>query len=261
MAPSITETVYALGLQDRLVGVTRFCAYPAEARTKRDVGGYLDPNYEVLLGLRPDLVLLLPEHGDLAADLSGQGFATMTVNQRTVAGILASIRRIAEVCGEDERGENLAGSLARRMEGVAARTAGLPAPETLVVIGRDVSAGRVGEVYICGPGGWYVVLLAMAGGRNAYQGEALFPVVSAEGVMEMAPEVILEMFGTAAGEGRSPADVARAWQSLPQVPAVASGRVHPFLDDFAVTPGPRFILILEKMARVLHPGLEVGGQP
>lgn len=253
MAPSITETLYALGLEDRLVGVTRFCRFPPGVESKARIGGYHDPNYEVILTLAPDLVILFPEHERPRQYLSARGIEVLVVNQQTVSGILSSITAIAEACGEPGRATPLLTDLRLRMAKVVAVCSDADPTRTLIVIGRDPAADHIDQVYISGSEGWYGELLEMAGGVNAYEGQLKFPVVSAEGILEMAPEVIIEMLGEdfpSAGKRR---DLRQAWRSLPQVPAVAHGRVHPFLDDFAVIPGPRFILVLEEMARVLHP--------
>src|SRR5690349_16208012 len=71
LAPSITESLFALGLGDRVVGVTRYCEYPPEAQTRAIVGGFVDPNYEAIVELRPDLVAILAIHDEARAKLAG----------------------------------------------------------------------------------------------------------------------------------------------------------------------------------------------
>lgn len=256
LAPSITETLFALGLGHRVVGVTRYCDYPPEATAKRNVGGYFDPNYEAIAALKPDVVILLPEHQKPREFLEAQGIDVLTVNHGTIAGILESIHRIGEATDVPEQAGALVKTIEGRLEAVASRTRDLPHPRVLIAVGRDLEADTISDVYIAGKRGWYTELIRLAGGVNAFQGNVAFPSVSAEGILEMNPEVIVEMVGDMNGGTVDPVAAAAAWQALPQVAAVRSGRVHLLCDDFAVIPGPRFILVLEKLAAILHPEVD-----
>ncbi len=95
MAPSLTETIYALGLGDRLVGATRYCLYPPEARAIPKVGGFLDPNFEAIIALKPDLVILLTEHERTLPGFQKLGLETHVVCHKNMAGIIDSLRSIA----------------------------------------------------------------------------------------------------------------------------------------------------------------------
>jgi iron complex transport system substrate-binding protein len=256
LAPSITETLFALGLGDKVVGVTRYCDYPPEARSKQNVGGYYDPNYEAILALEPDLVILLPEHEKPREYLKQRGIRTLTVNHKSTQGILESIRRIGDIGGVPERAETLVGDIEKRIETVTRRVKNLPRSRVMVGVGRDIDSGKIADVYIAGNAGWYSELIDMAGGSNAFRGDMAFPSVSAEGILKMNPEVIIEMLGDMSGREFDEKAALKAWNSLPQVAAVREGRVHLFREDFVVIPGPRFVLILEKLAGVLHPEVD-----
>ena len=256
LAPSITETLFALGLGDSVVGVTRYCAYPKEVRTKQEVGGYFDPNYEAILGLQPDLVVLLPEHQKQRDYLARQGIRTLVVDHKTIGGILDSVGVLGEVGGASERAAALVAELRGRIDRIATRVAGLPRPRVLVTMGRDVAAPSIGSLYIAGRGNWYDELLALAGGENAFADAVPFPRISAEGVLQINPEVIVEMLGDMGGDSPDPKQALLAWRPLTGAKAVRDGRIHLFLEDYAVVPGPRFVQTLERLARVLHPAAD-----
>ncbi len=118
LAPSITEVLFKLGLGDRVAGVTRYCDYPPEATEKPVVGGYFDVNYEMLLSLEPDLVVLLVEHQDALVRFEELGIRTLAVNHSRVDEILESITTIAERTGVAEKGKDLRLNLENRIRQV-----------------------------------------------------------------------------------------------------------------------------------------------
>ena len=88
VSPNITETLFALGLGDRVVGVTQFCTYPPEAQTRPQVGGYLDPNYEAILALKPDVVIFPGENEEFVHKLHELGLAALGVRHDSIEEIL-----------------------------------------------------------------------------------------------------------------------------------------------------------------------------
>ena len=137
MAPSITETLFALGLGDRVVGTTSYCNHPPEAREKPRIGGFHDPNFEAVVALRPDLVVTLVEQQSARDALAILGIPVATVSHQTIDGILESIPALGDACGVQPRAEALAGELRARLARIARRTAGLRRPRVLIVVGRD----------------------------------------------------------------------------------------------------------------------------
>ncbi len=252
MAPSVTEMLFALGLGEHVVGVTRYCNYPTEVAGLPRVGGHLDPNLEAILLLRPDMVVVLEEQRDLSEALAKLAMRSLVLNNNGVEPILASIVTLGEQCGEERRAEELVRELRRRMVAVQRRTAGRPRPTVLVVIDRALETGLLEDAYVAGRDDYFEHLIEMAGGRNAYRGIAMpYPVVSIEGILRIAPEVIIDL---AAGRAEGQIDQAMAaWQRFPQIEAVRQGRVHALAADYAMIPGPRFVLLLEALAERIHP--------
>jgi iron complex transport system substrate-binding protein len=257
LAPSVTEFLFALGAGDRVVGVTRYCDDPPAAGKLAKVGGYLDTNYEAIVSLRPDLVVLLATHREAREKLASLGVRVLAVDHESVRGILDSVPAIAAAAGADAAGEALSAGLHARVERVARKVAGRPRPRAMVVVGRNLAAAGIEDVYISGRDGYYDQLLALAGGENAYRDRTLkFPAVSAEGIIRLDPDFILEMISDIA---ERPGEMERAlsrWDALSAVRAVREGKVRVFGAGYAVVPGPRFVLLLEEIARAIHP--EVG---
>jgi iron complex transport system substrate-binding protein len=256
LAPSITETIYALGRGDRLVGVTRYCDYPPEALELPRVGGYLDPNYEAIIDKHPDLVITLgaSEHGRVRRALADMGVELMTVRQDSVEGILDSLTPLGRACGAPAAAERMAADLRARMAVVAEATRGRPRRRVLISFGRSMGSGGIKEVYVAGKDGFYDRLIELAGGVNAYARKVpRYPEVSVEGLLDMAPDVIIDLVPEMDRRGLSRETVMAEWAALSELEAVKRGRVHILTGDYVDVPGPRFILLLEDIARLVHP--------
>lgn len=269
LAPSTTEALFAVGLGDRVVGVSRFCDYPPEAASRPAVGGYADLNYEAVLAVRPDLVVALKEHRIHQRNLHQLGIPTLLVDHQSLEGVWESLKILDDVCHADGRGRLLAEQIRRRLDQVQQKFAGCRRPRVLLVLEREGSSHRVSACRVVGREGYFDRMIELAGGINACGDTWIrYPMVSAEGLLAMAPEVIIDMSPAARPEGALPntandATIATgafsadkrlaAWQSLPSLPAVQQGHVFALHADYAFRPGPRVIETIETIASLLHP--------
>lgn len=254
MAPGITETLYAVGAGDRVIGVTRYCTFPPEAQEKADIGGLLDPSYETIVTLEPDLVVIYPFQDEAREKLKALGIVTLTVDHRTLNGILQSIALIGAATGHRAEAEALLGELNARANRVAERTAELDRPTVLVSAGRDKGTGQLTEIYASGQNTWYNSMLEMAGGTNAYTDRLIqFPTIGIEGLIDLDPDIIVEMVRANELQSFSEADIVAEWGTVPQLRAVKEKRVYVLSGDYTTVPGPRFVIVLEDLARALHP--------
>lgn len=256
LSPGVTEVLYNLELGERVVGVTRFCTYPAEAKKKPKVGGYLDPDMEAVLRLRPDLVVMRKEQADIAANILKLGIPVLQVEHRTVPGILNSFRQIGQTCHREQAAERQLAMLDDKIRKIRRDIqAGGPKPKVLITVDRDTRNNGIRDVYIAGHEGFYDWIIEQAGGANAWTKDApAFPQVSVEGILRMNPDVIVELMPTARNGYETETFIRLQWANYPRIQAVKNGRVHLFNQDYMVIPGPRFYRILEEMVRVMHPG-------
>src|SRR5579872_4617030 len=139
LAPSVTETLFALGLGDRVVGDTDFCDYPAEAKQKTRIGGPINPNIEAIAALHPDLVVATRSINRLASvhSLEQLGIAVYATDPRTVGQVLTSTQRLGELLDAGNAGRSLATDLGRRLSDLDQRLAGLPPKNVLMVVWLD----------------------------------------------------------------------------------------------------------------------------
>jgi iron complex transport system substrate-binding protein len=246
LAPSVTEVLFEAGVGDRVVGVTSYCKFPREALALPKVGGYLTPSYEALIALHPDLVVTLPEHEDVEIKLRVLGIPILRLDHRSLQGIVRSIERVGERCGTAAHANRAAAAL-RRTLAAATSTSGGARPRVLICFGRTE---EFRSVTVAAPGTVYDDLIVHAGGVNALESRAVsFPVLSAEGVIRLDPDVVIEL-----SPGGTSADALRQWQRLDSLRAVKSGRVHVFTEDFLTVPGLRFARFVDTIARAIRNG-------
>jgi len=244
LAPSLTETVFALGFGDRLVGVTNHCDYPAEAKNLPKVGDFMSPSLEVIAAQRPDLVIGVVGAIDpaKAREMERLGLNVALLSLSTVSEILSSFKRIAALLGYAEAGERLVRKLTLQFDKVTNRVAHTPRRSTLMVVGLRPLVAVGGKNFLD-------ELITLAGGaniaRNAPQPWLNLPD---EYVVAKAPQIIIE-----AGMGSDTAAPARHWSDLKSIPAVKERRVYTYNSDKILRPGPRIGDGLEELARLIHP--------
>ena len=252
LSPGLTETAFALGLGDRVVGVTRYCLYPPEAQERPNIGGFLDPNYEAIVALRPDVVLVTPYQEELAQDLQRLGVTICTVTQDSLEDILESYAQIGALCDCQEEATALADTLKSCLARVAENTTDKKRPRVLMTTGRDVRSGTLNEVYAVGRGTFLDELITLLGGENIAPGNLLeYPSLSPEGILRLDPDILIELVADQEYNKELEATALAAWHTLPNFRAAQENRIHVLFGNYLTIPGPRVVLTLEALARCI----------
>lgn len=253
-APSITETLYALGLGGRVVGVTMYCTYPADARSKPKIGSFLEPDFERILALKPDLVLVITNPIQVAEKLRRLGLRAEDVNQNSVQDILTSLARIGVWTGTRQKATALATALRSELDEVRRSAAGRPRKSALFLVGR--SPGTVQGMVGAGPGTFINELMELAGANNVLATSPIaYPKVSLELVLSADPEVILDMGDFAHVEGRPmepEAKLLELWSRYGNLRAVQSHSVRQVGSEIFIRPGPRMAEAARQLRRMLN---------
>ena len=238
LAPSLTDLVVAMGLGDRLVGVTRYDDAPA-VRTLPRVGGFLDPNPEAVVALQPDLVLWMTYGSALPAvrRIASLGVPVRALPIVSIPDLLAASREIGAALGAPGAGDRLARELGGRIDAVKARAAGVRRVRVLFVVGRD-------PLVVAGPGSYPDEVLRIAGGKNVVTSGRPWPVYPLERAVADDPDVVIDGAVLEPAEGMA---------RLSAIPAVRAGRVRRMSNDGALRPGPRLAEALDEIFRALHP--------
>jgi len=252
LAPSITETVYALGRGEWLVGVTAVCDYPPPARALPKVGGIAAPNLEQIVRLRPDLVFATAEGNsrNLLDQLERLGLTTFALRPDSYGGVVESIRAVGRALATDQAARRVVDDMERNVRAVRDSVTGRSRPRVLYLIWTD-------PLIAAGAGTYLDDLLELAGGRNiVWERNGSYPRLSWEHVVARAPEVILladhreDSERAATGSGHMPPE----WHAWQAVPAIRTGRVLAVPSNTILRPGPRLGDGLARLARAIHPG-------
>jgi len=246
LAPSLTETIYVLGLQDHLVGDTDYCDYPPDAQKKTKVGGAINPSLEQIAALHPDLVLVTKGFNRLETvnALDGLGISSYATDPHTVDEIMASTKKLADVLGATEAGASVAEDMQRHLAALQQRIGALPAKHVLFVVWTQplISVGK--NTFIADA-------LRRAGAVSIVNSEQDWPQISLEEIARLQPEFLV--FASSHSE-TAPRELdvlatLPGWSILDAV----SNRRYAVISDAVNRPAPRIVSAIEDLARQLHP--------
>jgi iron complex transport system substrate-binding protein len=251
MAPDLTEILFALGLGERIAGVTRDSDYPPAALAKPKVGTFWQPNIEAVIAAKPDLVvtLAIEQQRDLARRLQRIGYDSLAVEIEKIDDLFGAITAIGKAADAQEQAQELSDRMRTAIHRLQAETAGLPKVKVLWVVQRE-------PLRVAGRDTFVNEMIELAGGANAI-GPTLhkYPPIGAEEVIAVKPEVIIEpamLPGALDEQGRQAVSY---WSRYANLPAVANGRIYVIDGDTVSRLGPRLCLGIEVIAKCLRPEL------
>lgn len=249
LVPGFTEISFALGLGDRLVGVTSYCDYPVEAQSKPKIGGFSNPNLEKIVEAKPDLVLATEIHNQLVESLEALNIKVLIYNPHNVEELTATITAIGTACGEETRARDLNTSLTRRIESVQAKIADIPVEK------RPLVFYEVWHEPLMTSGSNTLIkdIITMAGGRClTAAGKEEYPLISEEFVIEQNPDIMVHSYGQ--GMNNTPTREVilsrKGWQGIN---FVKSQRILGVESNLITRPGPRIVEAVEQLAQGFYP--------
>lgn len=246
LVPSATEIIFALGGDERLVGVTDFCDFPPAARGKRSVGGMIAPSLEIVTTLTPDLVIGTREGNrhETFEQIRRLGIPVYLVHAGSVHEMLDVVGRLGGLTGRADAVGPLATRLDQRVTAVSAAVKGLRRPRVLYVLWPD-------PLIVPARDSLLTELIGLAGGDSITRTErGDYPRFSIEAAVARAPEVIV-LADHGSGTGMQQRE---KWERLKSLPAVRAGRLHSVDGSVLHRYGPRLVDGLEQLARAIHPG-------
>ena len=243
LSPSATEVVAALGATPLLVGVDDYSKFPPEVEKLPKVGSFLAPNLEMIVSLRPTLVIVDDVHKPAAGALRDAGLQTIECPIHSLPDVKKALVKVGAKLGKDEEAKQVADQIEHALDAASAKR---PAKRPRVLAILDREAGGLGNLVAAGPGSWLDELLAVSGGENVLAASGVrYPKISMEEVLRTKPDIILDASYAARAS-------AKAWTTV-DVPAVKTGKVVVITDAYMIAPSPRVQQALDTMAKAIAP--------
>lgn len=245
LAPSITEMLFALGLDEQIVGVTEFCDFPAAAAGKPKIG-YANPNLESLVALRPDMIVAPSEfhRANVLAKLDELKIPVFLLEATSLENIFSHIHQLGRIFDRSTTAHAMTQSMRQRMAEISGRAEHLPRTRVLYVINSQ-------PLITVGPGSYIHQMIGLVGGINIASGASTaYPRLTIETVLKEDPEILIFPRGSVETVPRSEQEAWRRWTTLT---AVQQNRLREVSANALNRPGPRVMEGLEELARVIHP--------
>lgn len=249
LSPSTTEALVAVGARDTLVGRSRYCNFPPDVLSVPAVGGFVDPNFEAIVALRPDLVIGArgPAGAQVAERLRPLGTATYFPETESLSAIDEMILGLGTRTGHQASAQQVVLSLDARESRVRSAAAAFPRTRALLVFG-------LGPIVVAGPRSFADEMIAAAGGTNVVTEGGAYPTLGLERVLSLDPDVIVDASMQASREDERVTTDTPGWRELR---AVKAKRVIALRDEAVLRPGPRVAEGILSLAQSIHPGLRI----
>ncbi|MHB8104674.1 MAG: ABC transporter substrate-binding protein [Dehalococcoidales bacterium] len=252
LAPSNTEILFALGLGDRIVGVTQYSDFPPEATTKPSVGAYDNPNIEDIVAMEPDLVLATDaQSNSIYQQLENRGLTVVAIVPHNIPEVLQSITLIGKITGQDKEAASLVADMQKRIDAVVEKTSKLTAsekPRVFYIIWHD-------PIWTTGNGTFEDSLIEMAGGINIAHALGGYVGMSLEALIDANPQIMIAGVGMGTGEDL-PLQFVQTEPRLKDIDARKNDKVYSVDMNIVSRPGPRIVDALEAFFKIIHPELQ-----
>jgi iron complex transport system substrate-binding protein len=246
LAPSITEILFALGLNEQIVGVTNFCDYPEAALSKPRIGGFVSPSIEKIVSLKPDLIIgtIDGSRRETIHRLNDLGLSVYLVDPKSFDGVIKTIKNIGEIVGRQDESRRIIRDMKTEKEDMITHTTSLPKPKVFFQIGYA-------PIVTVGKGTLADDLIHLAGGRSISEDEPLnHPLYTIETILLKAPEIIIM---SSMESKRDYLNLLKIWRHWKGIPAVKMNAIYVIDSNLVDRPTPRIMEGLETLARMIHP--------
>jgi iron complex transport system substrate-binding protein len=250
LSPSNTEILFALGLGDRVVGVTNYCDYPGEAKSKEKIGDFSNPNIEKIISLNPDLVLATTMHEKPVKRLEELKIPVIVLEPKNIEEMLDSLILVGKATGREKDATELVNSLKKRIDAVKEKVSSIPEDKKPTVF-YELWPSPITTV---GPGTFVDDLITKAGGKNiAGDSDKPYPVYGQEVIIAKNPDIIIfSHHGTNGVNEQTKEDILKrpGWSNIN---AVKNDKVFYVDENIIQRPTPRLVDGLEQFAKIIHP--------
>jgi len=252
LSPNLTQVIYALGYLDQVVGVTIYDEFPPEAKDLPKVGGWINPNYEAIVALKPDLVVLMKDQDTTFGEkIRNLGLKTFTAKSNdSIKDILQTISDLGEILNKTQEAKKLTLDIESSLYEINEKTKNAEKKRVIIVVGRN--PGTLEDIYVIGTNNYIDELITLAGGENVVKNERNALKINKEAVFSFNPEVIIEINHQKIDREDKILDI---WGSLKQVDAVKNNQVFILSSKVLLHPSQRIVDGAKVLTEILHPEL------
>ena len=253
LSPNLTQVIYALGSMNQVVGVTIYDEYPVEVMELPKVGGWINPNYEAILALRPDLVVLMKDQDiSFGHKLRKLGLKTFIAKSNdSINDIIEAISDLGEILGESEKATKLTAGIKSDLSEIEQKTKNTTKKRVLLVVGRN--PGTLEDIYVIGRNNYIDELITLAGGENVVKNERNALKITKEAIFNFNPDVIIEINHQKLDREDQILDI---WNSLNTVDAIKNNQVYVLSSKVLLHPSQRIVEGAQTLADILHPEIK-----
>ena len=252
LTPSVTESLFAIGCADKIVGVTRFCRYPRKATTLPNLGGLINPNFEKLLSLNPDMVIYQGHHTRIIQFCKTQKIKTLRLEFNNIETIISDIRLLGDTLGKQSQSQKVISRINKTIDEITAALSGRRKKRVFFCLSR--LSGSMTNLTTIGPETFISEMVNLAGGENIFSDLPQdYAEINKEALLERQPEIIIEV---RPGESLSVKDIEslkKDWSDMTGLSAAREKKVHILTESYLLMPTPRLTLTLDLLARTIHP--------
>jgi iron complex transport system substrate-binding protein len=269
MSPVGTEILFDLGQASNVIAVTNFCDYPSAAMRKPKIGDFAAINFEKMISMRTDLLVLQDMHVQFIPQLDKLKIPYIVLKQNSIDEICDSVKRLGKITCSDKKADRLVSEIRKEVADVTAKVKGHKKPRVVLCVSRELSEPQINTFYAAGRNNFYNQLVTLAGGENALAAKGSrisYPQVALEGLMQINPDVLIDLVGEKTFyHSKDNIDVNTVfkesylkgqWERSANVNAVRNGRIYIMDGTVFLRPGPRVGFILKTFARAIHPEIK-----
>lgn len=248
LSPSINEIIYGLGSWKSVVGVTIYSDFPPEVKNLPTVGGWINPNLEAIVALRPDLVIMIKDQNKIFGDkIRKLGLKTLSAESTTIKDISDSILEIGKALGKDREAREVTENFKSSLDEIRTKVVGVRPKRVLLVVGRN--PGTLEDIYVISRKSYINEIINIAGGENVVKNDVFSVKVSKESILSLNPEVIVEVNHERINKN----ETLKVWDELKDVSAVKNKEVYILTDTALLHPSQRVAQAARTLAEILHP--------
>jgi iron complex transport system substrate-binding protein len=260
LAPSISEVMIALKLDNTLVGISDYDTAsifqkPLNDKRLHRIGGFLNINLEQILLLKPSLIFALKENQREIQKLRELEQTVEILEHRNIEGIVNSLKQVGSLCGKIQEAQDLVKYIHDTIETIKKDTllVDREPKNVMIVVGRDEDPVPMKSIYISGKDSFYSDLLKIAGAKNVFKGiTASAATITTEGIIALNPDIIIEIIATPSKHTVLDSSIQQFWSYYKTVTAVKNKKIYIIRDDYATIPGPRFTDLLKKFHHIIE---------